>query len=615
MAEVLVPSALPPHLRARAAARAKLVVEPPVVSEPDQNSHCRETVSKASSSHEPRTTGDEIKSMAMTRGIQIKSENMVPASVAKSVNGEVKSMAKADDVWIKATITNPSTLPKAHDRSTHLKLDDLKARFGTLKPATDNLDSKNTGGRAKRHPRRTRGTKNKRESAWARSKDIPKGNDGRWETDWNCPHIYEPPTWKTDSNSVVGDDDYLQSNTWDLLLAPAPLNWDSRPGFRKGQSETYITKWMLDSDKAFGCSTPDFTVLIEEVEMAASDIAPRYWMPNAYGKQAPQVFWNETIRSYPKPLDEDDFKSAVPWWERYETPVSLLLKPYPTPFVVGIDPDESINERLARENDNGSASHAQNRVQFERAKRDATEAQRKKLRAKERRLEKMTAEQQRHQQYDATNYPPLKPRMKLYIRSAKMDDMPAICTIYNFYITQTCSSAKISPLGITQMTEKFHIIQAHKLPFIVACERGKILRATNKRQKRREEEDIVLPDVVVGFALADCYSEIDDAMRYSVQAELYTASSHYRKAVANCLMDKLMACLDPQYLERGGYNVTDEKLACAEPERVVQTIMIKMSYDESAPLRMQWTSKWLMERFGFIHVGDLAAVGVKLGKK
>nr|POE86426.1 phosphinothricin n-acetyltransferase [Quercus suber] len=600
MAEVSKSPEIPPHLRARAAARARRLSGNPALDEHVRKADGKDVIAKDLSSRELRPVNKDAELSRKTQDIRITSKSVASLAGPKTAS-EVESVAKTHTVRITPTAITSSTGSTSREPSAYLKMDDLKTRFGSLDQATDDIKQNHSHVHGNRSRRRNRSAKNKRESAWAHNKHIPKGNDGRWDTNWDCPDIYEPPMWKTNPNSACGgekatDGDDQPLNSWNGGWGPAPLNWDSRPAFRKGQSALLIEGWIVESDKALGSVTPDHIVLNEDAETTACNIAPRYWMPHAFGKQPPQSFWNDMIKSEPLPIDESDLETATPWWETYSSPNSLLLYAYPAPIISRVDPDENLHERLARENDHGSKSHAQNRIQLERAKRDAAETQRRKVSAKERRLRQKLAEQQQH---DATIHLPLKPKIKMYIRFARLDDMPAICTIYNFYITQTCSSSKTLPMDTTQMTERFRNVQKNSLPFIVACERGKTMRATKKRIKRREDEDIVLPDAVVGFAYAECYSNINDAYRYSVSAEIYMVSSHYRKGVANCLMDKLLACLDPEYIERRGYNVTDEELACAEPERPVQSIMISIPYDDLSPHRMQWTKKWLVESFGF----------------
>lgn len=471
------------------------------------------------------------------------------------------------------------------------------------------------GGRGNaRRDHRGRTGNSDRNSNWIRQKDIPKGNDDRWDTNWDCPDIYEPATWATDEGSRRADGglgDQLYG--WDGKLAPAPLNWDSRPAFRNLQSADAIDQWMLDMDKVLDTTVPEVEVEIsnKDGQTTGQEIASRHWIPVALGQQSLQTFWNELLHCLPLPVDDDDLEGVVPWWERYESMGSSLLEACPSPFVPQVSPDETRDQRLARENDNGSNTHAQNRVQFERAKRDAAEASRQKIRTKERRINKITARTRDEDSHQTR----LVPRIKVYLRPGKPDDMHAICKIFNYYVEQTGLTLATERVEVAQMTEHFQKIQSLRLPFVVACERGEIIRAGKGQRGRREEEDIFLPDCVIGFAFADSYSDTFDAYRYSVKIELYMAYTHYMKGVGKCLMDKLMACLDPQHIERGGYVVEDEKLECANPERVVQNIFFSMPFDDSNTPRMHWMTRWLTEKFGFDDVGDLVGVGYKLDRK
>ena len=136
--------------------------------------------------------------------------------------------------------------------------------------------------------------------------------------------------------------------------------------------------------KDWGISLDELTKSSEET---VGEIAPRYWTPVVIGEKAPQTFWNELVKSTePKPLDEGDLDRAKPWWERYHARGGNFLKPCEHPAIKGIDPDETREERLARENDSGSRWHAENRKKTEKAKRDAERDKRKRAQERARKI-------------------------------------------------------------------------------------------------------------------------------------------------------------------------------------------------------------------------------------
>ena len=83
------------------------------------------------------------------------------------------------------------------------------------------------------------------------------------------------------------------------------------------------------------------------------------------------------------------------------------------------------------------------------------------------------------------------------------------------------------------------------------------------------------------------------------------------KGVAKCLTDKLMGLLDPQYIEKGGYDVVGDDLDDTGPQRIIQNIIINLPWHK--PEHFEWMSRWLA-RTGFEQVGNLKGVGNKTGK-
>jgi hypothetical protein len=168
------------------------------------------------------------------------------------------------------------------------------------------------------------------------------------------------------------------------------MDWDSRPAFRDNQSAKQIYAWRDAAEDAIvGLDTTVPRKELTAMSDAYPEVAPRYWIPIVIGNEAPQTFWNELLKSTePKPTDEGDLDGAMPWWELYESSTGNLLKVREQPKIEGVDPDETRNERLARENDLGSDRHTENRKNFEKAKRDAEREKRRRAQEKSRKISK-----------------------------------------------------------------------------------------------------------------------------------------------------------------------------------------------------------------------------------
>ena len=377
-----------------------------------------------------------------------------------------------------------------------------------------------------------------RSTRWPKNSDM-KPDPHRWDTTWEEPKSFcssidsicaDPGAGDSKKRRVVPEgidaDTGFRLTDWSGNWAPAPVDWDARPAFRATQSAQQIERWMVNID-ADMCGITDWSVPLgpvadedgtkytfatkpgEEGFDPMGDLVPRYWIPVVIGRQAPQTFWNDLVKSNaPMPFDEGDLSSAKPWWELYQKQGCNFLRQYVHPEIARIDPDESRDERLARENDRGSNYHTENRKRTEKAKRDAHRERLKKAQEKARKLSETVpaATQQQNK---------IPPGLNLYLRSAKPADMSRIREIYNWYVDFSVCTPETTRRTTNDMLQRYRDILANKLPFIVACERGGKVAS---RRKKNMGEDIILPDKVVGFAMADDYNDMQGmyADRYKV---------------------------------------------------------------------------------------------------
>lgn len=516
-------------------------------------------------------------------------------------------------------------------RSTHAR-DDLNATKKPVKPAT---------------------------GAWAGRGEISKGDPSRWETDWAGEYNEPRGGWAGESDQSVsidsaradggfGGSGKKRANNeagWDLTdwqgkWAPAPCDWDSRPAFRADQSEAQIWQWLGCTESALrmsklepgadvqealqerraapaldALSTVDgITYTFAEPEdrkkgviyLPMGDIIPHHWLPETWGRQPPQLFWQEILKSTaPAPEDPEDLVGVRPWWELVVRGGNFLPG-IEAPKIEGIDPSETKEERLKRESDFGSDQHAENRIRFERAKMHNRQDHQKR---KNEKAKKVTAAKVANLCVSPEQLSKVSTDIKLSIRHATPGDMREIRDLYNYYVDFTCVAPETARVSTGDMTEKHREILQKRLPYLVAYEKGKVQKA-----RRKHQEDIVLPNKILGFAFAnDLYGPIGNVFRYTVEVELYVHRDSLMRGVAKCLMDKLLALLDPDYMERGGYGVSDEDLetGTARPSRLVKNILINFYFESSRPQRLEWVSRFLRNFAGFEQVGYMKDIGSK----
>lgn len=484
----------------------------------------------------------------------------------------------------------------------------------------------NHNGRVRIEPRRK-----PKESPWIKDSLIPKGDPKRHKIRWSSPSRESSSFDSNRASSGWGtrrkrdqERNGAELADWAGGLGPASIDWDSRSQFRDHQSAAKIESWLTltcyalehvepinltgsSSEFSFTLTTSGKRELVKEEQ---GDIAPRYWyLPNMDGKSA-KFFWSDHINIEEgdvKPVDEGDLKDAKPWWNNYMDDDHSMLKTMVHPELEGVDPDENEAERLAREHDNGAANAGESRKAAEKAKRDA---RRKRTLAKREKAHKFSGMHNVNQ--DSSSPIAIKPGLHVFLRSATKEDLSSIRDIYNRYIDNAFIVPETDRLTDIDMLERWTAIKTSKLPFIVACQRGEKIKARNT--KVNGGEDMILPDKVIGFACAADWIDGKCIYRPTVKLEVFVHMEQYLKQIGSCLVDKLMGLLDPDFAERGGYDVGDE-LEGVEPSRTISNVLVHYSYEADNKDKLLWVSKWLKTRHGFEKVADLQGVAQKFDKQ
>jgi L-amino acid N-acyltransferase YncA len=197
----------------------------------------------------------------------------------------------------------------------------------------------------------------------------------------------------------------------------------------------------------------------------------------------------------------------------------------------------------------------------------------------------------------------------MFLRPAAKEDMVQLRDIYNRYIDNAFVVPETDRLTETDMLERWQAIRKANLPFIVACQRGELIKARNKRFNGGE--DMIMPDKVVGFACAADWSDGTCIYRPTVKLEVFVHMEQYMKHIGSCLADKMMSLLDPQFIERGGYYAEELERG----DRVVSNVLVRYSYEAKKTDKLKWVSKWLKTRYGFEQVADLQGVAQKFDEQ
>ena len=490
--------------------------------------------------------------------------------------------------------------PTSHSKAAREANDDLVPFNGSGnegRPLRRDIDSRN------RPPQR--------ESTWPRKTDIPRGEpssaafaDGPNKTFGSSSNIES-----AEADGGWGDGKRRRARTnaegfglsdWNDQWAPAPLDWDARPAFRDDKKLMQIESWIAGAADAL--QQEKCHVAAHELAECVEDIVPSCWIPHGFlGSASRQAFWEDISGSkHPEPVEDSDLDGVCPWWDCLQPYHNMMLLRYEHPKITTVDPDETIDERLARQNDFGSAQHSENRRRLERAKKDAK-------REKRRRADEKTLAMNQSRSTLPHEKIILDPDLKLFVRPARPADMTAIRDIYNHYIDNTCCAPETERVTENDMLHRFQRITSSGLPFLVACKSGGIIKGV--RRKRDPENELFLSDVVLGFTYAEDHGQGQPMYRSTVDLHVFVDKKFLLQSIAKCLLDKMIGILDPTYIERGGFDSRCDGLEATDSLRKVKSIIARVPFD--APQRLDWLAKWLIDWLGFERKGVLEGIGVK----
>ena len=343
------------------------------------------------------------------------------------------------------------------------------------------------------------------------------------------------------------------------------------------------------------------------------DLVPPYWVPVKFGGTkgwvSPKVFFQEILSNNPpRSVHPGDLENVKPWWDLLDRSREPCLRAIDGPLILGIDPDETTEDRLARETDHGSNHHATNRINAERARAEAKKS--KKARVQQRREALLAAAAAAAgPEPNCHNPRPIKSEVNgLYIRSAKPADMLRAKDIYNHHVNSTCCTPENGGIHDDDMIRRYHGVHAEGYPFIVACEKGaKIPPRRSGKDRHGNPDAIALPDKIIGFACADHHHHPLGQFTSTSQLQVFVHRDYLMKGVGSCLMDKMLTLLDPTHVGRGEYEVVGADMDGMGAKTRVRNLILDFPFDR--PQTLEWFGRW-MRGMGFAQAGMLVDVGV-----
>lgn len=505
-------------------------------------------------------------------------------------------------------------------------------------------------------PSRTRNSKWVKDSDlksgwWAAQIGQAQGSDvkGGISSGWD-----DAPLSTNPNGVAVSDQNYSLLN-YDGTWAPAPENWDSRPAFRDHQTAESIQSWLerttsptesQESGKGpflftlkdprstnfhqtipchGGGTTRYYFSAPDNTKSAMGSMVSLDWQqPPLEGYSSVGEFWSKHLTEPPQPCDEDDLLNVKPWWEHCPSPVACFQLTLEQPQHKGIDcTDESTEQRRNRLRDKGSEGAIE---RYKQGYRPARAARGRYDRTASPLLtslvkhapvqedDRCVVTPQSPLVYEAAVDSSVQPKVNLYLRRAQISDMAQVTNIYNHYVTRTVRVPECTAVLPSHMLDRVRAINSVSHTFLVACLAGGpsgkgIGKGPGKRSKLFP---VTNTDRIIGFAYSDDFNDPLGMYRFLAEVEVYTDPEFTQKGVATCLMDKLIAILDPYYIPRGGYEIRDDELA-QDASRMVNCLWINFPYVPEEKEK-EWASKWL-QSMGFDQTGDHKKVAYKIGKR
>ena len=86
----------------------------------------------------------------------------------------------------------------------------------------------------------------------------------------------------------------------------------------------------------------------------------------------------------------------------------------------------------------------------------------------------------------------------------------------------------------------------------------------------------------------------------TTQLQVFVHRDYLMKGVGSCLMDKMLALLDPTHVGRGRYEVVGAAMDGMGAKRRVRNLILDFPFDR--PQTLEWFGRW-MRGMGFVQAG------------
>ncbi|KAL9586568.1 MAG: hypothetical protein Q9212_000820 [Teloschistes hypoglaucus] len=195
---------------------------------------------------------------------------------------------------------------------------------------------------------------------------------------------------------------------------------------------------------------------------------------------------------------------------------------------------------------------------------------------------------------------PYQPKANIYIRPARVKDLPQIRGLFNHYVEKCAVTGERSKLSDRDWRDRFDLALTEKFPFIVAVGRHQF----NKKYGGEK---------IVGFAYAEDHGGEQTMWRHTCELQFYVHHTCVKKGVGKNLVDCIMRGLNLLYRAKAAVDFAVNESESARHdgggERLLSHILVPYSYLSEHLEQTKWVGEWLTREFGFELQGTLKGIG------
>lgn len=223
---------------------------------------------------------------------------------------------------------------------------------------------------------------------------------------------------------------------------------------------------------------------------------------------------------------------------------------------------------------------------------------------------RVSAQEQIDRVYEGPPSNPNTPLIPVYLRPARVKDIPGITALYNHYIQNSIITDDQEPVSEAQMLEFFKGLRKEFLPFIVAI-KGE---APQKNQEVGNEFVVGYSCLIGNFGINTVATR--GLRRFTSKINFFVDPNHLRKGIGRALLDRILSTSTSTHNGKEGYDwvVTEHEsvqynnIGYTGGGRRYHQLIIELPIEIKDDTFYPWFKEWLCRKFWFKQVALLDSV-------